>query len=54
MSKLIYLLGALLSALSIKGTPDADASQSISQSSNRTTIAVYNLRTPEYLKNESN
>lgn len=52
MSKLIYLLGALLSALSIKGTPDAHASQSISQSNDQSVNAVYHLRTPEYLKNQ--
>jgi len=54
MSKLIYLLGVVLSALSFKGTTDANGSRFISQTNNQTTSAVYQLRTPEYLKSESN
>ena len=54
MNKIIYLIGVLLSAFSTKPIAGTHVLPGLSQSNNKIAANVYCLRTPEYLKNESN
>jgi hypothetical protein len=54
MNKIFYLMGLMLSALSTKPIAGTHVLPGLVQSNNKITTSVYCLRTPEYLKNESN
>jgi hypothetical protein len=54
MNKIIYLISVLLSALSAKAVTTTHATPSLTEYSKKTSSNVYSLRTPEYLKKESN
>jgi hypothetical protein len=54
MNKIIYLIGVMLSALSTKPMAGTHVHPDLSQPNNKIASNVYCLRTPEYLKNESN
>jgi len=54
MNKFFYLIGVMLSALSTKPMAGTHVRPDLSQPNNKIASNVYSLRTPEYLKNETN
>lgn len=51
---MIYVLGLILSAFSMKGFAATQMPSSCEETHPQKTIITLNLRTPEYLKNEYN